>query len=160
MCEREGERHVSYPPVPIDSLSLPLPSIVVLPTYPSNPDARPPIPYSCCAPWRTAASCPDTRRRPFGTDPAEKQRKNQVIDIEARALSLTLLPGDNDSWYCDADMADSRARHCSPVCSASCRCTRGSQTVPMPSAAASPVCGIWRVDFETKPAKKKGERSN
>lgn len=130
------------------------------PTYPLSPDARPPIPYSCCAPWRMAASCPGTRRRPFGTDPASERtdQENWVWRKEGgegeigREREIGCLPGDSDSWCCDADMADSRVRHCSPVCSASCRCTRGSQTVPAPSAVASPVCGIWRVDFETKPA--------
>lgn len=88
----------------------------------------------------------------------EQREENLVWKVRRREGGICSLPGDSDSWCCDADMADSRARHCSPVCSASCRCTRGSQTVPAPSAVASPVCGIWRVDFETKPAKKKRER--
>lgn len=86
-----------------------------------------------------------------------KTERHQYLSL---SLSGCNLPGDNDSWYCDADMADSRVRHCSPVCSASCRCTTGSQTVPTLSAAASPVCGIWHVDFETKPAKKTKGRAD
>lgn len=80
------------------------------------------------------------------------------MGVSAGVCMRAALPGDNDSWYCDVDRADSRERRYSLECSASCRCTTGSQMVPMPFAVASPACGTWRVDSETKPAKGHRER--
>jgi len=101
-------------------------------------------------------SCPDRRRRPFGTGPADYTEN--IYKICCRSIDrYRISPGDSGSWCCGADTAGSPARRCSPGCSSSSRCRMGSQTVPGPFAAASPASGTWRVGSETRPAEERNK---
>lgn len=85
-----------------------------------------------------------------------KNNNKKIIELKAdQCNAIFSIPVGSDLSNWDVDTAGSPSKHYIPGYFASCRCKKVSLMGPKPFEVASPVCGIWPGDFETKPAKKK-----